>query len=222
MFAALAGVAQADEGFQPQDTLLDSARSFLETQLSPSMKQSAEIVLGHLDPRLRLKTCDAELQPFLPTGAKLPGKLNVGIRCPEAWTVYLSAEIRVFAEIIIAARTLSRGATLSAGDTTSQRMEVSNLNSGYYLQSREVEGKILKRSVPAGRPLTPNMLRAPLLVRRGDSVTIIASTAGLQVRMKGKAMEDAALGERVSVQNLRSKRIVEGTAIESGLVQVLM
>lgn len=221
---ALPGASVAAETYQPQESLLNSARDFLEANLPGGANESPEIVLGHLDPRLRLKACDAPLQAFLPAGAKLQGKLNVGIRCPDEknWTVYLSAEIKIFSEIAVAARPLSRGEALRAGDTIPMRMEVTKLNSGYYLQSDSLDGKILRQSIPAGRPLTPNMLRAPLMVRRGDNVTIVAAGAGLQVRMKGKALQDAALGERVSVQNLRSKRIVEGTAVEPGQVQVLM
>lgn len=222
--APVTGAAFAQEAYQSQDALHQSARYFLEAQLPGGSKESAEIVLGHFDPRLHLKACDTPLQAFLPAGAKLHGRLNVGIRCPDAkpWTVYLSADIKIFSEVAVAARPLSRGETIREGDTIPLRMEVSKLNSGYYLQGDDLDGKILRQSIPAGRPLTPSMLRAPLMVRRGEDVTIIAAGVGLQVRMKGKALEDAALGERVSVQNLRSKRIVEGTAVEPGQVQVLM
>lgn len=224
----LAGTAFASEASQSHEALQKSARHYLETQLearqTEASKETAEIVFGRIDPRLRLNACAADLQPFLPAGAKLQGRLSVGVRCPDSqpWTVYLSADIKIFAEVVTTARPLSRGETIGEGDTLPLRMEVSKLNTGYYLQGDDLGGKILRQAVPAGRALTPNMLRAPLLVRRGESVTIIAAGAGLQVRMKGKALHDAALGERVSVQNLGSKRIVEGTAIEPGQVQVLM
>ena len=61
-----------------------------------------------------------------------------------------------------------------------------------------------------------------MLVHRGDEVVILASIGGLQVRVKGKALKDAALGERLPVRNTNSKRIVEGTAIEAGVVSVQM
>lgn len=224
LFAALMGTAQAEESYQSQDALRQSARHFLETQLSSRAQASAEIALGRLDSRLRLSPCDTPLQPFLPAGAKLQGRLSVGIRCSDTtpWTVYLSADIKVFADVMVAARPLSRGETLASGDTVPLRMEVSKLNSGYYLRDDELAGKILRRAIPAGQALTPRVLREPLLVHRGDDVTIIATTAGLQVRMKGKALEDGTRGARVSVRNTRSKRIVEGTAVKPGEVQVLM
>jgi flagella basal body P-ring formation protein FlgA len=221
----VAGTAHAAaEAFQSQAALQQSVRGFLQEQLANRPADSTEIEVGRLDPRLRLKACDTALQPFLPSGARLEGKLSVGVRCPDhrPWTVYLPAWVRIFAKALVTARPLSRGATVDADDIVAVRLEVSKLNRGYYLEPADVIGKILRRSLPTGRALTPHVLRAPLMVRRGDNVIILAESTGLQVRMKGEALQDAARGQRVSVRNLRSKRVVEGTAVEPGLVQVVM
>ncbi len=210
--------------YQSLASLQEAARRFLQTQTPPEPGSSQEIHLGRLDSRLRLGQCEAALQAFLPAGSRLQGKLTVGVQCPgdKPWTVYIPANIRVFGEVLVTTRPISRGDTITRADIVAQRQEISKLHHGYYRQSDEVIGKLAARSLPAGTALTPRMLKARLLVRRGDDVTILADSGFLQVRSKGKALQNAALGERLSVRNTRSKRIVEGIAIRAGTVQVHM
>ena len=59
-----------------------------------------------------------------------------------------------------------------------------------------------------------------MLVRRGQRVTVLAQGRGIQVRTNGKALGDAAKGERVRVENTTSRRVVEGVAIADGVVRV--
>ncbi len=210
--------------YQSLASLQETARDFLQSQIPPEPGNTQEIQLGRLDSRLRLGRCDTALQAFLPAGSRLQGKLTVGVQCPgeRPWTVYIPANIRVFGEVLVTARPISRGDPLGRTDIIARRQEISKLNHGYYRQADEVIGKLAARALPAGTPLTPRMLKARLLVRRGDDVTILANTGLLQVRSKGKALQDAALGERITVRNTRSKRIVEGVAIRAGIVQVHM
>ncbi|MCF6210607.1 MAG: flagellar basal body P-ring formation protein FlgA [Gammaproteobacteria bacterium] len=227
LFPAMA-LATTPTGNTPQYQSLTSlhevARDFLRSQIPLESGNSHEIHLGRLDSRLRLGFCEIGLQAFVPAGSRLQGKLTVGVQCPggKPWTVYIPANIRVFGDVLTTSRPISRGDAITRADIISRRQEISTLNHGYYRQTEEIIGKLAMRSLPAGTPLTPRMLKARLLVRRGDDVTILANTGFLQVRSKGKALQNAAQGERITVRNTRSKRIIEGIAIKAGTVQVHM
>lgn len=210
--------------YQSLASLQETARDFLQAQIPLDTGNTQEIHLGRLDSRLRLIRCEMPLQAFVPAGSRLQGKLTVGVQCPgkKPWTVYIPANIRIFGEVLTTARPISRGDTITRADIIARRQEISKLTRGYYRQADDVIGKLAARSLPAGTPLSPRMLKARLLVRRGDDVTILADTGSLQVRSKGKALQNAALGERITVRNTRSKRIVEGIAIRAGTVQVQM
>lgn len=209
---------------QPAEPLRQSAKTFLSQQLASTMESDVEITIGGLDRRLRLTVCKQPPKAFLPAGTKLQGKLTVGLRCagPKPWTVYIPAQIKIYTEVMAATRTLSRNTKVTAADVITVRQEVSRLHSGYFINKDNVVGKILKRSMTAGQTFTPSRLKTPLLVRRGDEVTIIASKGGLQVRVKGKALKNAAKGEQIPVRNNRSKRVVQAIAVKSGTVSVRM
>jgi flagella basal body P-ring formation protein FlgA len=210
---------------QSHGQLRDTARAFLETQLTDNSTQvDTEIQIGRLDSRLRLTPCTSAPKPFLSAGSRLHGKLTIGLRCeePKPWTVYVPATIHRYADVIVAAHPLDRGARINEVDLNSVRRELSKLHTGYFTQRSEVIGKVLKRSISAGEILSPRRVKAPLVVRRGELVTIIAITGTLQVRGKGKALQDAARGESVPVRNTRSKRIIQAVAIKLGTVKVQM
>ena len=218
--------AQADETqYQSQDELQQNAKAFLESRVkSASLGSNADISFGRLDSRLRLAKCQTNPEAFLPSGAKLQGKLSVGLRCndPKPWTVYIPANIRTYTNVLAAAHSLARGEQLSPSDIISVRQEMTGLHLGYFTDKKDIVGKILTRSINAGQVFVPKRLKAPLLVHRGDKVTIIAATEGILVRGKGEALEDAAKGERISVRNTRSKRVIQAVATELGTVKVTM
>lgn len=222
-FSLLAPTAQAGN-YQAAEPLRQSAKAFLDRQLAAVLENDTEITIGNLDRRLRLTACEQTPEAFLPAGTKLQGKLTVGLRCagPKPWTVYIPAQIKTYTNVIAAARTLSRNTKITAADIINVRQETSRLHTGYFIHKDNVVGKILKHSMNVGQIFTPNRLKAPLLVRRGDEVTIIASTGGLQVRVKGKALKNAAKGEQIPVRNNQSKRIVQAIAVKSGIVNVRM
>jgi flagella basal body P-ring formation protein FlgA len=66
------------------------------------------------------------------------------------------------------------------------------------------------------------MVKAPILIRRGEKVSIIASTGTVTVRMEGKALEAGARGDVITVLNLSSKQKVEARVLAPGKVQVQM
>ena len=59
-------------------------------------------------------------------------------------------------------------------------------------------------------------LVAPRLVRRGDTIALVSRQGGIEVCMAGRALADAGARERVSVENLSSRRVVQGTVDEAG------
>ncbi len=211
-------------GNQPTEILRQTAMSFLQAQTAKRADQEVEISIGRIDRRLKLATCEKTPAAFLAAGAKLQGKLTVGLRCagPKPWTVYVPAQIKIFAEVVAATQPLLRGRKISTADIMFVRQELSQLRNGYFIKKDAVIGKVLTQNLAAGNAITPKQVKAPVLVRRGEKVTIVAAIGTLKVRGKGKALEDAALGELISVRNSQSKRIIQGVVTRPGVVNVQM
>jgi flagellar basal body P-ring formation protein FlgA len=61
-------------------------------------------------------------------------------------------------------------------------------------------------------------LMKPEIVQRDESVTILYQAPGIVLSIRGKAQESGALGDLVSVLNVQSKRVVQGTVSGPGRV----
>ncbi len=67
-----------------------------------------------------------------------------------------------------------------------------------------------RRTLRAGEPIRNADLAKPILVEKNQLVTVVYSTGGLTLSMRGRAQSAGSMGEAVRVQNPQSKRIVDG------------
>ena len=79
---------------------------------------------------------------------------------------------------------------------------------------------VVKRSISRGSPFNSRNLRLPTTVHKGDIVEIVASTQGLMIRMRGKALNSGAKGERIRVKNQSSKKTIEAVVVDANTVTV--
>jgi flagella basal body P-ring formation protein FlgA len=182
----------------------------------------ASVRLGKLDPRLRLPSCGQDPVVFYANERRKTGNSSLGVRCegPSRWTIYMPVTIEVFADVLVTARALPRGSQLQANDLRLEKRSLSSLQNGYYLALDQVEDLETKRSLSAATPLSPNHLQARRLVKRGETVRLVAQTGALKVRTNGTALSDGSPGSRIRVKNRNSGRVVEGRVIAPGVVEV--
>lgn len=72
----------------------------------------------------------------------------------------------------------------------------------------EVTGRETTRPLAEGRPMDRDALRSPMMVRRGEVVTLVASAPGLKVKMAARAREQGAMGQPITVETLSDRRVL--------------
>lgn len=209
--------------FQDRATIQETARHYVQNQAAEDHNK-VEITVGTLDPRLRLHRCDKPLEAFKPPGSRMIGNTSIGVKCVGAtpWKLYVPVKISIYKNVLIAKRYLKRGAKIKASDIELYERDLSTVTRGYMTEPQQAVGMILKQPLMVDAILTPAMLEAQKLVRRGEGVIILAKDNGIEVRMKGKALVDGSNGQIIRVKNLASQRIIEGQVISRGIVSVPM
>ncbi len=205
-----------------QKAIQTAVITFITEQTHNQYRNPPRIKVGGLSPRLRLHACGTPLSAFQPPGSRLLGNTTIGVRCNDhsPWTIYVPVQIQLFQPVAVANRSLSRGEIIREGDIKMVERDLGALRSGYIIDSNRPIGMVVKRSIGVGTLLTPQLLEAPRLVRRGEQVTIIAESGGLEIRATGKALADGAHGDRIRVRNITSKKIIEAVVSEPGVVKV--
>jgi flagella basal body P-ring formation protein FlgA len=200
-----------------------TAREFMLKQ-ARAYGGEPQVEIGAPDPRLRLVHCNLPLIAELPPGSRPVGSTTVGVRCPGStpWSIYVSARVQIFANILVAARPLARGVPLTENDLTLSRQDLAAVPGSALTDIAQALGKRLRYPVATGAALNAGLLDLPPLVKRGQNVTIVSTGQGLEVRATGEALNDGASGETVRVRNLLTKKIIQGTVQDNGLVRVSM
>jgi flagellar basal body P-ring formation protein FlgA len=114
-----------------------------------------------------------------------------------------------------AARDLPRGHTLAAADIAVAAA------AGPAAEGEAVVGPgwVTRRTIREGEPLREPAVAPPLVVRAGETVEAIWRQGGMELRVRGTALGNAAAGQRVAVR-LDTRRRLEGTAAAPGQVVV--
>lgn len=169
-----------------------------------------------LDPAMRLPLCPVALQ------AQPTGTSTVEVSCPQAagWRLFVPLKVRRNQNVVMLARGLAAGETVGPADIVTETRDASRIAGAALADPAMAVGRVARRTLPAGSLLSATDLVAPRLVRRGDSVALIARRGGVEVRMAGRALADAGENERVTVENLSSRRVLQGTVAANGDVVV--
>lgn len=122
-----------------------------------------------------------------------------------------SAPGSALAEGVIATRNLRPGTIIAAAD----------LSAPDAAEAAALVGLEVRRTVYAGREVTPDALGAPRVVMRNDLVSLVFLSGGLGLRTEGRALDEGAVGERIRVMNLSSRLVITAVVREAGLVEAV-
>lgn len=225
LLAALAAPgAGAAAVAEPQ--ALATVRAAAESQVRARLQGVAYRVYvqpAELDPHLHLAHCPTLLVATMVGDGELHPRVTVRVSCPAgspAWSVYVPVTLESDVPVLVLRRAGARGAHLDAEAVSVETRRVAGLGSDYWCDLEALPHRSLTRAVPAGTVLTAELLQADYLIRQGQTVTLVASSPGIEVRAPARALEDGREGSRVRVQNLESMKTVQGVVDASGLIHV--
>lgn len=189
-----------------------------------SVDGDVSVAAEPLDPHLRLSACNQPLVADLPASARPSARLTVAVRCTGSapWRVYVPVRVAVTRMLVVTATPLPRGKVLAPDDVILAEREISAAPGGYLTTVGAVTGRVLRRPVAAGVVLAPGLLDAPLLVRRGQAVTLEARSGGIAVQMAGIARGDGSQGERIEVENVSSGKVIQGIVKNEKTIEILL
>jgi flagellar basal body P-ring formation protein FlgA len=209
--AAWAGTSQSHAEIR------EVVAAFVRTQ-TQAVPGKVTIQVAEIDRRIALPACTA-LEAYLPPGTQLNGNSSVGVRCnsQNAWSLFVSVNVKISVTMLTAKNTLQQGQTLRAADLGSLGSET--LQAGTLTDPAQAIGKIMKYSLGAGQILRNDMLRAPYTVKQGQTVKLQVAGSGFSVSAEGQALSNAAEGDTTTART-SSGQIVSGV-VKGGAIQII-
>ena len=121
--------------------------------------------------------------------------------------------------IVVPAHDIARGDTIGENDLTYATMDGAALMSGLSTKMAEVLGMQARRVLAAGQPFRGDDLRRPIVITKGQTVTMEFIVPGVELTAMGRAMSEGGVGDTITVQNPVSYRMISATVIAPGAVR---
>ena len=115
------------------------------------------------------------------------------------------AEVRRSTPVVVAVRPIARGATITASDLRLQPLADGTRVRGDDAMLFAVEDAIgleAGQTIRVGQPLTEQTCLPPMLVQRGDLVTVVSGGGGSASGGTFKARREGRLGEAIEVESI--------------------
>ncbi len=209
VFGTVPTALTAKPDLQPLEEIRQAAKLHVQNELATPTTGTL-IRPGNLDSRLKLGRCLQELRTFTAGGSATTGNVSIGVECPGSWRLFVPISIETHQPVIVLRRASGRAEPLQADHLATEIRNTRDLSRGYFSDPEQVIGQVLRRSASAGVVLTPAMLEAARLIEKGQVVRLLTSLGGVQVMASGTAMASAAEGQRITVRNMSSNKLVEG------------
>ncbi len=132
----------------------------------------------------------------------------------------MSGDLRLYDNVVCVSRDVARNTVLSLNDLQIESRDISGWRQNFLIDPEEAVGKQLKTPLKDGTVLLDRFLMAPVLVKRGDQVVILAQSDRFRITALGEAKTAGGRGEMIRVKNLMSRKTLLARVKESGLVEV--
>jgi flagella basal body P-ring formation protein FlgA len=212
MLAGQAGAATAAAQVE------QAARAQLQRQLEQAQLSEPQFELALVAAR-PAPPCAQPLE-IEPLDTRQLARMRFAVRCPagDGWRLEYVVRAHVSAMVAVAASPVAAGETLTDAAVTLERRDITLVPDAVG-DPQAVVGQSSRRMLRAGDILRSGQLAAPVLVKRGDQVVMLARRDGVEVSTSGEALDSGARGAVVRVRNGGSGQVVRMRVTAAGTVE---
>jgi flagella basal body P-ring formation protein FlgA len=185
----------------------DALLEHLEAQVS--VKQSWIVELELDDAAIRSVLAAGKIETISGGQAPWTGSQNFLAQLSSgesAVALAVQAKVSVAPAVVVATRAVPRGAVIQASDVQLDRSQPVTGKMEVATSLEDVVGKEAAQAIVAGRPIDHKSIRQPLLVRKGEVVTVHVRSPGVRIRTAARAKDAGSQGELIAVESLENRQ----------------
>ena len=157
---------------------------------------------------------------FDPVGGRFSGTLIAPASGTPLVRLGVAGRATRILEVPVLLGRMRSGDVISEADIGYVEMPAHRVTADAALHAADMVGLSPRRSLAANTPIRLADLRPPIVVRRGEAVTMLLTSGALTITARGRALEDGARGRLVRIVNIDSNRTVEAEIVGPGTVMV--
>ena len=121
--------------------------------------------------------------------------------------------------VVVPAHDIARGDTIGDIDLVYAMVDGAALMSGVPTKIDEIKGMQARRTLSAGQTFRGDDVRRPIVITKGQTVTMQFVVPGVELTAMGRAMSEGGVGDTVTIQNPVSYRMISGIVTAPGTVR---
>lgn len=188
---------------------------------------------GWLEPRFELTVLESQAnrQGSEPPACKQPlrvepvetrhvTRMRFAAHCDDeaGWQRDAVVRAKVMARVVVMAADVPAGRAIQDADLALEVREVSTAPDAVS-DTLAVVGLTSRRSLQMGQLVSSRVLLTPVLVQRGQPVTIDARNGDIAVSVAGEALDNGRLREVIRVRNVTSGKVIRARVVDVGKVE---
>jgi flagella basal body P-ring formation protein FlgA len=196
----------------------EAARAQLEKQAAASGLREPRFELTVVPPRVP-SACPGPVEVEA-LDTRQPSRMRFAVRCPQAGNSRLEyiVRARVSASVVVMAAPVAANEPLTDTHVTVEQRDITSIPDPV-IDPNDAVGQTSRRMLRAGDVLRNSSLSAPVLVKRGDAVVMIARIEGVEVSTAGEALDAGTKGATIRVRNIASGQTLRMRVIAPGTVE---
>jgi len=134
--------------------------------------------------------------------------------------VNIPVQFSVLKRVAVSKRLIKRNESLSQQNVQFVTRDITALPTGVFTEGQSLIDYEAVYAISPGRVLTGASVRKTPLIRRGDRILLQSRVGRIIVEAEGVARSDGCPDELIRVQNIRSKRYLEGRVLDRYTVSI--
>ena len=126
-----------------------------------------------------------------------------------------------YVEIPVLAHAVAIGDIIAEDDIEWIELRADRVRRNIVTDPSEIVGLSPKRRIRAGDAIRARDVQRPVVVAKGDLVTLVMQTESMMLTVSGRATEDGGQDEVIDVMNTVSHRVVQGIVESPTRIRVL-
>ena len=163
-------------------------------------------------------------EPHPPANGRYIGRVTVPVTVyiddKPVRRVQISGNVEVYKKVVCVKKAVKKGDILRRDVLVLTKRPMSRLHGEPFLNIDQVVGMELRRGLRSGQVIRARDIRRPLLVKRGQLVTIVAESSAIMITLPGRAQDSGAEGEVIRVKNTQSKKVLLAEVVGPKSVRV--
>ena len=168
--------------------------------------KEAKIIINHLkvDKEAERFTCEAEIFADRKSYA----------------TSALQGKYYLLVNVWVPVQNIAKGELLTEEKLQLQTIRKSKLKPFMITEKEKLIGQEAQKSLKEGKVINEKDVGAPILIKRNDIVTAVYRTDRMQITAKAIAQQDGAYGDRIEVQNAKTRKVLTGVVQDASTVVI--